>query len=73
VPTLFSYVLQHDLGFAPNPSGDFCSLAKCKFGSAAKRNIIELAEEGDWIAGTGGADLRKECWTWQVDLRDESR
>jgi hypothetical protein len=26
-----------------------------------KRNIIELAEKGDWIAGTGGADLSKSA------------
>lgn len=51
---LFSYVVHHDHGFAPNPDGGFCTLAKCKFGTK-KRNIIELSEEGDWIAGTGGA------------------
>ncbi|HEV8071318.1 MAG TPA: hypothetical protein VGP76_26630 [Planctomycetaceae bacterium] len=56
----FSYVVDHDLGFAPNPSGGFCSLAKCKFGSA-KRNIVEMAEEGDWIAGTGTEGVRSEA------------
>ncbi len=60
MPKLFSYVVDHDLGFAPNPFGGFCSLAKCKYGSM-KRNIVELAEVGDWIAGTGGADLRKSA------------
>jgi hypothetical protein len=64
---LFSYVVDHDLGFAPNPFGDFCSLAKCKHGTiklkngTMKRNIVEMAEEGDWIAGTGGADLTKSA------------
>lgn len=58
--TLFSYVIDHDHGFAPNPSGGFCTLAKCKSGTK-KRNIVELAEVGDWIAGTGGADLRKSA------------
>ncbi len=53
---LFSYVVQHDLGFAPNPSSGICTLAKCKCGGK-RRNIVELAERGDWIAGTGGADL----------------
>jgi hypothetical protein len=57
---LFSYVVDHDYGFAPNPFGDFCTLAKCKYGSK-KRNIVELAEVGDWIAGTGGVDLRKSA------------
>lgn len=57
---LFSYVVDHDLGFAPNPFGGICTLAKCKYGSK-KRNIVEMAEVGDWIAGTGGADLRKSA------------
>jgi hypothetical protein len=61
MPKLFSYVVDHDLGYAPNPFGDFCTLAKCKYGTvrskngSVRRNIAELAEEGDWIAGTGGA------------------
>lgn len=55
MPKLFSYVVDHDHGFAPNPFGGFCTLAKCKFGSK-KRNIIEIAEPGDWIAGTGGTN-----------------
>jgi hypothetical protein len=60
MPTLFSYVVDHDYGFAPNTYGGFCTLAKCKYGST-KRNIVELAEVGDWIAGTGGMDLRKSA------------
>ena len=28
MPKLFSYVVDHDLGFAPNPFGGFCTLAK---------------------------------------------
>lgn len=64
---LFSYVVDHDYGYAPNPFGDFCTLAKCKYGTikctngTMKRNIVESAEEGDWIAGTGGADLKKSA------------
>lgn len=38
--TLFSFVVNHDYGFAPNPFGG-CKLAKCKHGSK-KRNIVEL-------------------------------
>src|ERR1700722_17582207 len=60
MPKLFSYVVDHDLGFAPNPFGGFCTLAKCKFGTK-KRNIVEMAEEGDWVAGTGGADLKQSA------------
>jgi hypothetical protein len=60
---LFSYVVDHDLGFAPNPFGGFCTLAKCKLKEvdSIRRNVIELAEEGDWIAGTGGADRKKSA------------
>ena len=55
-PTLFSYVVDHDLGFAPNPEGQCCTLVHCKFGGASgRRNIVELADEGDWVIGTGGA------------------
>lgn len=60
MPKLFSYVVHHDHGYAPNPSDGICTLAKCKYGSK-KKNIIELAEVGDWIAGTGGADLSKSA------------
>jgi hypothetical protein len=52
---LFSYVVDHDLGFAPNPGARFCTLVHCKFGGrTGKRNIVELAKVGDWIIGTGG-------------------
>ncbi|MCI0332404.1 MAG: hypothetical protein L0228_04180 [Planctomycetes bacterium] len=57
---LYSYVVDHDLGYAPNPFGGLCTLAKCKYGSK-KRNVVEMADEGDWIAGTGGADLTKSA------------
>ena len=55
LPSLFSYVVDHDLGFAPNPSSGFCTLVHCKFGGiGGKRNIVEMAEEGDWVLGSGG-------------------
>jgi len=52
MPRLFSYVVDHDYGFAPNPSGGFCTLAKCKYKKEGKqrRNIVELAGRG----GRGG-------------------
>jgi hypothetical protein len=57
---LFSYVVDHDEGFAPNPSGGYCTLANCmcKKEGGKWRNIVELAEVGDWIVGTGGAGKR---------------
>jgi len=52
---LYSYVVDHDTGFAPNPFDGYCTLVHCKFqGSSKQRNIVELATKGDWILGTGG-------------------
>lgn len=53
---LFSYVVDHDLGFAPNPEGNLCSLVHCKFRryDSKRRNIVEMANVGDWILGSGG-------------------
>lgn len=57
--TLFSYVVQHDLGMSPNPTGGFCTLAFCKFSqTGTKSNIVELAKKGDWVVGTGGKNNR---------------
>ncbi len=60
MPKLYSYVVDHDYGYAPCPFGG-CTLAKCKYGTikcktGTRRNIVELAEEGDWIAGLGIAE-----------------
>ena len=55
-PTLFSYVVDHDRGLAPNPEDGFCTLVHCKYqGNSKKRNIVELAKVGDWVLGTGGS------------------
>jgi|ERR1019366_6459345 hypothetical protein len=51
---LFSYVVDHDLGLAPHPSGGCCSLVECKHGYGRYKNIVELAEKNDWVVGTGG-------------------
>ncbi|MHC2754862.1 hypothetical protein ACVIWV_010377 [Bradyrhizobium diazoefficiens] len=48
--TLFSYVIEHDLGFAPNPFHGVCTLACCK------PQIRKSAKKGDYILGTGAAD-----------------
>jgi hypothetical protein len=47
---LFTYVLKHDGGFAPNPFGDVCTLATCK------PAIRRTARVGDWIAGFGSVE-----------------
>lgn len=48
---LYSYVVQHDHGFAPNPFWRVCTLANCK------PVIRAHAAVGDLIVGTGSADL----------------
>ena len=46
---LYSYVVRHDYGFAPNPFFGVCTLATCK------PEIRKSARIGDWIVGTGSA------------------
>ncbi len=46
---IFSYVITHDFGFAPNPFGGFLTLATCK------PRIRLSAAKGDLIVGTGSA------------------
>lgn len=45
--TVFSYVIEHDLGFAPNPFHGACTLACCK------PKIRKRAKVGDYIIGMG--------------------
>jgi hypothetical protein len=49
VAELFSYVLDHDYGFAPNPFFGVCTLATCK------PKIRDRAKAGDYVLGTGCA------------------
>jgi hypothetical protein len=42
---LFSYIITHDTGFAPNPFFGYCTLANCK------PVIRRTAKIGDWIVG----------------------
>ena len=42
---LFSYIVTHDAGFAPNPFWGYCTLACCK------PTIRRTAQKGDWIVG----------------------
>jgi len=46
--TTFTYKLDHDLGFAPNPFFGYCTLACCK------QIIRRMAQEGDLIVGLAG-------------------
>ncbi len=55
---LFSYVIEHDYGFSPNPENNLCTLVHCKFQSeSSHKNVVEIAEVGDWIMGTGGVSV----------------
>lgn len=49
---VYIYVVDRDLGFAPNPFNGICSLATCK------PNIRNTAKIDDWIFGVGGGRLK---------------
>ncbi len=49
-----TYVIDHDLGFAPNPFHGVCSLAACK------PDIRRCATVGDLIVGTGSRRNNRE-------------
>jgi hypothetical protein len=57
---VFSYVIEHDLGFAPNPFHGVCTLACCK------PAIRKKAERGDYVLGTGAVKpkLRGHLTFW---------
>ncbi len=55
---IFSYVVDHDNGFSPNPYYGVCTLAHCKFSKTDRKNVVELAQKGDWVIGTGGNGKR---------------
>lgn len=57
---VFFYVIEHDLGFAPNPFHGVCSLACCK------PDIRKIAAVGDYVLGTGAVKpkLRGHLTYW---------
>lgn len=52
-PTIYSYVVARDYGFAPNPFHGVCTLATCK------PRIRKAAAIGDWVVGTGSAGRKR--------------
>lgn len=59
---LFSYIVTHDAGFAPNPFGRYCTLACCK------PKIRKTAQKGDWIVGLSPkADGNRIVYAMQVE------
>jgi hypothetical protein len=53
LPTIYSYVVARDFGFAPNPFHGVCTLATCK------PRIRRSATLGDWVVGTGSAGRKR--------------
>lgn len=51
---IHSYVVEHDVGFAPNPFWGFITLANCK------PKIRKYSKVGDVIIGTGSKNYRKQ-------------
>lgn len=49
---LFSYIVRHDSGFAPNPFHGHCTLAACK------PKIRQEAKIGDWVVGLSACGVR---------------
>jgi len=49
---IYIYVVDRDLGFAPNPFHGICTLATCK------PRIRNSANIGDWVFGIGGNSLK---------------
>lgn len=52
---IYSYMIDHDYGLAPNPFGKYCTIAVCKPCLRKSKNL----KIGDWIIGTGSKSLEK--------------
>ncbi|MES2139928.1 MAG: hypothetical protein V4511_09460 [Bacteroidota bacterium] len=52
---MYSYLIEHDLGLAPNPFGKYCTLAVCKSEIRKSKKL----SVGDWIIGTGSSALEE--------------
>jgi hypothetical protein len=52
---IYSYLMDHDLGLAPNPFGRYCTLSVCK-PEIRRSSRLKL---GDWIIGTGSKALEE--------------
>ena len=52
---IYSYKIDHDFGLAPNPFGQYCTVAVCKPDIRKSKNL----KIGDWIIGTGSKSLSK--------------
>ena len=55
MPRLYSYLMTHDSGFAPNPFFGCLTLATCM------TEIRRTKKVGDWVAGFASKTLVKKC------------
>ena len=53
IMVVYSYLVDHDLGLAPNPFGRYCTLSVCKPRIRGSKNL----KLGDWVIGTGAKAL----------------
>lgn len=59
---LYSYLMTHDSGFAPNPFFGYLTLATCM------TDIRRTKKVGHWVAGFAGKTLVKKCNNLGVDI-----
>ena len=60
---IYRYVVRHDGGSAPNPFGNWCSLAICK------APIRRMAQEGDWIIGLRSRSVDHVIFAMRIEER----
>jgi hypothetical protein len=63
MPRLFTYLMTHDSGFAPNPFHGTLTLATCKPG------IRKTKDVGDWIAGFASQTLVNKSKAIGVNIK----
>ncbi len=61
---MYSYVVNHDGGSAPNPFYGFCTLAICK------PLIRKKAKVGDWIIGTGNKRVGNDILIYAMKVTE---
>jgi hypothetical protein len=57
----------HDYGLAPNPFGQYCTLAVCAGKIRRNKNL----SAGDWVLGFGGKTIRKpKCLIYAMKVKE---
>lgn len=60
---IYRYVVRHDAGSAPNPFGNWCSLAICK------APIRRMAQVGDWLIGFRSRSADQVVYVMHIEER----